>query len=180
MACGRALLKHPWLLILFAAQLAAQAAPDFQRDVRPILAGHCFKCHGPDKKTRKAELRLDIRPEESLFNRLTKRIDHDDPDEVMPPPSSKKPLSSEQKRVLKEWVMQGAGYAEHWAFIPPKAAPLPRVNQTSWPRSDLDYFTLAQMESEGRKPAPEAFLARLQRSKKSREEGSEADGRRIS
>ena len=57
--------------------------------------------------------------------------------------------------------MQGAGYAEHWAFIPPQAAPLPRVNQTSWPRIDLDYFTLAQMESEGRKPAPEADRYRL-------------------
>ena len=89
MACGRALLKRPWLLILFASQLAAQAAPDFQRDVRPILAGHCFKCHGPDEKTRKADLRLDVRPEEEAFARLAKRIDHPDPDELMPPPSAK-------------------------------------------------------------------------------------------
>lgn len=155
------MIKRPWVFVLLATQLTVIAGADFQRDVRPILAGHCFKCHGPDEKTRKADLRLDIRPEESLFNRLTKRIDHDDSDEVMPPLSSKKPLSYEQKRVLKEWVRQGAGYAEHWAFIPPKAAPLPRVNQTSWPRIDLDYFTLAQMESEGRKPAPEADRYRL-------------------
>ena len=155
------MMKRPWVFVLLATQLTVIAGADFQRDVRPILAGHCFKCHGPDEKTRKADLRLDIRPEESLFNRLTKRIDHDDSDEVMPPLSSKKPLSYEQKRVLKEWVRQGAGYAEHWAFIPPKAAPLPRVNQTSWPRIDLDYFTLAQMESEGRKPAPEADRYRL-------------------
>ena len=106
MACGRALLKRPWLLILFAAQLAAQAAPDFQRDVRPILAGHCFKCHGPDEKTRKADLRLDVRPEEDAFARLAKLIDHPDPDELMPPPSAKKTAVRRPKTGASE---MGAG-----------------------------------------------------------------------
>ena len=34
---------------------------DFTRDVRPLLSRHCFKCHGPDDKARKAKLRLDVR-----------------------------------------------------------------------------------------------------------------------
>ena len=161
MACGRALLKRQWLLILFAAQLAAQAVPDFQRDVRPILAGHCFKCHGPDEKTRKADLRLDVRPEEDAFTRLAKRIDHPDLDELMPPPSAKKPLSAAQKKVLQKWVQAGAGYTEHWAFIPPKAKPLPRVNQTDWPRNDIDHFVLARLEGAGKPPSTEADRYRL-------------------
>src|SRR5689334_16911263 len=35
------------------------ASPDFNREVRPILANHCLKCHGMDDKQRQAGLRLD-------------------------------------------------------------------------------------------------------------------------
>ena len=161
MANGRPWIAHPWLLVLFATQAFAIAGPDFQRDVRPILAGHCFKCHGPDEKTRKADLRLDDRPEEELFARLAKRINHADPDELMPPPSAKKPLSAEQKKVLLDWVDDGAGYTQHWAFTPPRAMPLPQVNQADWPRNDIDHFTLAQLEMAGKNPSPEANRFRL-------------------
>src|SRR5690606_16887578 len=43
-----------------AAKEAAALEPiDFARDVRPILARHCFECHGPGAQ--KAGLRLDDR-----------------------------------------------------------------------------------------------------------------------
>jgi hypothetical protein len=34
---------------------------DFTRDIAPVLAAHCFQCHGPDASSRKAGLRLDKR-----------------------------------------------------------------------------------------------------------------------
>src|SRR5690348_9428869 len=45
---------------------------DFSFEVRPILADRCFKCHGPDEKTRKAKLRLDL-PESAYAVRDPKK-----------------------------------------------------------------------------------------------------------
>src|SRR6478752_275199 len=39
------------------------ATPEFNKQIRPILAEHCFKCHGSDEKARKGKLRLDVRDE---------------------------------------------------------------------------------------------------------------------
>ena len=89
-----------WFIAFVGATCTLSAEVDFQRDVRPILAGHCFKCHGPDEKARKAKLRLDQRPEEEVLRALLKRIEHADPEEVMPPPAAKKPLNAVQKLSL--------------------------------------------------------------------------------
>ena len=86
------------ILVLGGLIFSAPGAVDFQRDVRPILANHCFKCHGPDDKARKAKLRWDVRPDQSVLKELLKRIDHADVDERMPPAAAKKPLSAAQKR----------------------------------------------------------------------------------
>ena len=107
MIVGRAILKTPWLITFFIIEITAFAIPDFQREIRPILAGHCFKCHGPDKKTREADLRLDIPTEEASFVKLVERINHKNPNDIMPPPSAKKPLSEAQKQLLSEWVQAG-------------------------------------------------------------------------
>lgn len=139
--------------------------PDFAREVRPILAKYCFKCHGPDEKTRKAKLRLDeaksahlsvIVPGQPEKSELIERILAVEPGKVMPPPSTKMTLNAQQKEVLKRWIGSGAKYQPHWAFVPPRQLPLPLVKDDTWPRNPIDYFILAHLESARLKPSPPA------------------------
>jgi hypothetical protein len=154
---------------------SAGAAPasrlEFNRDVRPILAEHCLNCHGFDDKTRKGGLRLDLRedalkggksgkaslvPSRPQDSELVHRLTTSDPDDLMPPAKTGKPLTVSQIETLKRWVAEGAEYQPHWAFIPPREPALPTPRQTGWARSPLDLFVLARLESEGLKPRPEA------------------------
>src|SRR3954462_3498232 len=99
-----------FMIFSIAVSLKGAEAPDFTRDVRPILSSHCFKCHGQDEGARKSNLRLDLReaalkggksgekaivpgkPEESA---LVTRIFSKDEDELMPPTEIKHPLAPE-------------------------------------------------------------------------------------
>ncbi len=145
---------------------AAPAGPDFNAEVRPILARHCFKCHGPDDKTRMAGLRLDVRadlvkrggivPGNPAKSTVIQRMLTTDHARVMPPMATKNPLTAEQKSILQRWVASGARYDAHWAFIAPKSPALPPVRLKSWPRNPIDHFVLARLERTGLKPSPEA------------------------
>ncbi len=128
---------------LFASPLLA-VEPDFNRDVRPILAAKCFKCHGPDEKSRKADLRLDA--PNAAGKKLVDRIHSKDPEEVMPPPSVKKPLTDAEKKTLADWIASGAKYEPHWAFVPPRK---PALNS-------IDELVRAQLAKQNMKPAPPA------------------------
>ncbi len=160
-----------------AGALPEEAKVAFNRDVRPILAENCFQCHGPDPAARKAKLRFDReegffgereggptvvkgKPEESpLYQRLV----HADPDELMPPPKSKKSLKPAEKEVLKKWIAQGAPWEPHWSFIKPERPVLPAVKNAKWVRNPIDRYVLARLEAVGLSPAPEADRRTLAR-----------------
>src|SRR5262245_31860698 len=143
----------------------APAAVDFNRQVRPILSEHCFACHGPDEKTRKAKLRLDTKegargvlaagkPEDS---ELVNRITESDPARIMPPPKKGKALKPEPIDLLRRWVKEGANWSEHWAFVPPRKTALPQLrNPKTEIRNEIDQFIFARLEKEGLTPSPEA------------------------
>ncbi len=151
----------------------------FNRDIRPILAEKCFKCHGPDAKQRKGKLRLDNRrdatapassgspaivPGKIDDGELYSRITSDDPEERMPPPQSGKSLSAAEIARIKTWIEQGAQYQAHWAFIPPVRPPIPPVKNRGWCKGPIDFFILAKLEAEGLSPsAPAGDVAFIRR-----------------
>ena len=160
------------------AGLGAEAATlRYNRDIRPLLSDRCFKCHGPDSGSRKAKLRLDdpasaygprkdpkehaivpSKPEQSV---LVRRIFATDPDDVMPPPASHLALTDSEKKTLRQWIVEGAKYEPHWAFISPAASiPVPDVKDKRWPRNEIDRFILARLEKERIKPSKEADRTR--------------------
>jgi len=149
----------------------------FDRDIRPILADKCFACHGPDAEELKADLRLDLRdsatkdrdghavivPGKPEKSELVKRIFANDEFTVMPPPETNKPLSAKEKRLLKQWIAEGAEYTQHWAFIPPQRPKLPSVNDRQWVQNEIDRFILARLEAKGLSPSPESSRETLVR-----------------
>lgn len=158
---------------LGAAAVLAAPPPkpvDFQKEVRPILSDACFHCHGNDKTTRMAGLRLDTRdgafahrkngtvivPKDPKASLLIQKIDNPNPTKRMPPVYSRNTLSDEQKATLRRWVQQGAEWKEHWAYSAPVMQELPPVKDTAWVRNPIDRFILAKLEATGLHPAPEA------------------------
>ena len=173
-----------WMTHLSSTGLvgAAEAKVSFNRDIRPILSENCTACHGPDAKARKADLRLDTK--EGFFEKtpkrepaivarnlekseLWRRVTTSDPDDIMPPPDSHKTLKPEQKELLKQWILAGAPWQGHWAFVKPEkpGVPMQFKAQSSrfQVRNPIDAFILAKLQSKGLKPAPEADRRTLAR-----------------
>src|SRR5439155_15199069 len=148
----------------------AVSATRFNRDIRPVLSENCFACHGPDANKRKAGLRLDTK--DGIFERTAKhepavvpgklekselwrRITATDPDDVMPPPKSHKTLKPEQKELFKQWILAGASWQGHWAYIKPER---PKVRDRSEPkvqgskfkaRNPIDAFVRPKLHGKG-------------------------------
>jgi len=139
-------------LIIIAALAINAHAVDFTRDVRPILASKCYACHGPDEESREADLRLDMPAEHFDTKTFLHRITTANPDDVMPPPKSPKPLTAAEKDVLRQWIAAGAKYEPHWAFQP---------IQNPKSHHDIDSFIRAELTKHGLQPAPRADASTL-------------------
>ena len=146
-------------------------------EVRSLLASKCFACHGPDAETREAGLRLDtldgqrsrsrsgsiIMPGDPESSLLLKRVQHEDPDQRMPPEGV--PLTPDEIELLTSWIETGAEWPTHWAWEPVQQVSLPKIDDSQWPRDDLDHFILAGLEQADLKPAtdtsPSNWLRRI-------------------
>lgn len=151
---------------------------DYNLHVRPILSDKCFACHGPDAKARQGGFRLDVAdsayarlkenpkmhgivPNDRAKSGLWLRIISKDPELLMPPPKSNLALTEEEIEILGKWIDEGADYKPHWAFLPPQKPQIPKVRKARWPKNEIDYFVLAEMEKRGLSPAEQADPERL-------------------
>ena len=165
---------YRFVILLFAAPgIAAQV--DYIRDVKPIFAQTCYRCHGASQH--KGGLRMDTvafalkggdtgpalqpgKPSTSLLVQLIK----DTHAELPRMPYKKSPLTKTQIDMIEQWISEGAkGPADeepeknvHWAFVPPERVAPPAVKKTSRPRNVIDNFVLARLEKEKITPSPEA------------------------
>jgi hypothetical protein len=166
-------------VLLLASPLSAADKVDYIRDIQPILARHCYECHGGQKQ--RSGLRLDtaaailaggnsgpgVVPGNSGASKLIKAVTGANDTKLMPPREPR--LTALQVALLKAWIDQGArapatelpqnlsgGDVGHWAFRVPARPPVPAVKYAAWARNPIDRFILARLEKEGIQPAPEA------------------------
>ena len=154
----------------------SSAAPDFSRDVLPLLSDRCFHCHGPDAAHRKAKLRLDleehakierdgewiIKPGDPEASLLWQRIITDDEDDIMPPLDTHKSLSTEERAIIRDWIKDGAPWQKHWAFEKPERAKIPR-SFTKGDGNPIDYFISKKLKEAGLEMTPPAERTELAR-----------------
>ena len=143
---------------------------DFNFHIKPLLADRCFACHGPDATARKAEFRLD----EPIFTKIAlesgrkalhsgslgksevwQRISTKNPDFMMPPPESHLSLTNYEKALIGKWILQGAAYQKHWAYVPPKESTVPTSFDPIKLSNPIDYFIEQKLTEEGLTNAPE-------------------------
>lgn len=179
-----------FLLLLCMAPLGASAdavptpAPDFERDVAPVLVHHCLECHHVGKKSGKLTLATEAgiqaggeggeaivagKPDESF---LLERIVQGE----MPPPEHGKarPLAKKDVDVLRRWIQSGAPWPKgrelglhektvdldqarkFWAFRPVQRPKVPVVRHADSVTNPIDAFVWEKLEAAGLEMAPPA------------------------
>src|SRR5262249_22568644 len=67
--------------------------------------------------------------------------------DALSPNATERPIAADQRA--------------HWAFQPVQKVTPPRVKQSAWTKTSIDFFMLAQLENQGIKPAPPASKLEL-------------------
>ncbi len=155
---------------------------ELANSIRRLFSDRCYTCHGPDDNARSTEMRLDrddavsfqtaskkrfAVPGNLLESEVWARINSTDPDQVMPPPTSKIDLNDQQKGLVKIWIERGAKYkAKHWSFEPlPVSIPIPDSDFRTSPlaRNPIDQFLNARLALDRLRMRPTAEKAILAR-----------------
>ena len=171
-------------IIFFSSLLCSLAAAEngvgervsFNDKIRPILNRSCVGCHGGVKKAGGISLiyraealgkgesgKTVIVPGKPEESDLYRRIMSDDPKIMMPlveEGGHSKPLSNDEKHLIKTWIEEGAHWEEHWAYIKPKLVVKSKdLKDSSWVKQPMDSYILSRLESLNLKPSKEADKA---------------------
>jgi hypothetical protein len=167
------------------AEQMARGLDLFRKQVKPLLAECCLKCHGGQKT--KGDFDLNTRdgllkggsdgpavvPGKSKQSRLVKLIRHDDEPRM---PAQAPKLAAAQIDLIAAWIDLGAPYdgsltgkavankamtvtdedRQFWSFVPLQKVQPPAVTNPRWAHSPVDAFILAKLEAKGIKPNPPA------------------------
>jgi mono/diheme cytochrome c family protein len=151
---------------------------DYTSQVKPILTAHCVTCHGAAKP--RGGLRLDtaaaamaggkggpaVLPGKGAESPLVEALRGDGATDRMP--LNRPPLSSEEIKLIENWIDQGANATPgekpgvppakvHWAFVPPSRPAVPKVARKGWSAlNPIDCFIQARLERVGLSPSAEA------------------------
>jgi mono/diheme cytochrome c family protein len=162
------LIVAAWALLGSAAVAGEPAAaPDFVREVQPILVARCVACHGAEQQ--ESGLRLDRRedglrggdsgaaivPGDSEHSPLMARITASDADVRMPPEGER--LSEAEVGLVRRWIDAGATWPAgadlvdgprvvHWSLAP---LVLPEVPAGGAGGNPIDSFVAAKLAAEG-------------------------------
>ena len=116
-------------------------------------------------------------PGDAKKSLLLEAIRYTKNDLQMPPEKDGGKLSDAVIKDFEKWIQTGAAdprtggpvakkeydglkAKDHWAYQPPKKSPVPAVKNTAWPKTDIDRFVLAKLESEGLAPVADADAIR--------------------
>jgi hypothetical protein len=163
-----------------------EAIEFFEKEVRPVLAEHCYTCHG--EKLAQSGLRVDslaalLRGMDGGRPALVKGDPHKSPliqvvrfdGKVKMPPQGK--LPDKAIAALEAWVKMGAPWPSdegaqrstlnaqrpHWAFQPVRKPAIPAVKTRGWVKTPIDALVLSRLEAKGLSPSPPADRRTLMR-----------------
>jgi mono/diheme cytochrome c family protein len=169
-------------VLTLTASLHAASTVDYVKDVKPVLAQHCYRCHGSSQQ--KSGLRADTvaflkeggdngpafaagKGADSLMMKTILGT-HED---IARMPYKKPALSDAQAALIRTWIDEGAiapaneepEKTIHWAFVPPARPEVPKATRAEWSRNPIDAFILARLEQDKIAPSPEADRVTLLR-----------------
>ena len=171
-----------WLFFSFLSTAPAEdpAPPTFEKDIQPILARHCFDCHGEDTQESKLDLRTvsemlrggengpaivrGIAANSLLMDLITSG---------QMPPGEQEKVTEAETMLVRSWIESGTPSEEtivslpphtqvtevdrsFWAFQPPRAIEPPKVQNEARVRTPIDRFLLAKLEANGLSYSPDA------------------------